>query len=246
MEMTKQERTVFLSEHNLYVCGSELKRIKQAIKDGRLWEHLEMQAHAHPSLLQAAKRLVKYQDYFEKHSPITKNSGLFYFDSIGLARPEIVHYSKEFKENYTQPKTTRTLILLPQTRIKPFHNAEEYKTISRLLNHNFKQHLAKIHVCFYAAPFGIVPTELDEVYPLSQHETAMPLDKETKEYVADQVADYINRTKYKLVILLNDPENWDKTILSVCRKTCQQNKLEFRALNANRIDSKKFTERVWS
>ncbi len=244
MEMTKQERTVFLTEHNLYVCGVELKRIKQAIKDGRLWEHLEMQAHAHPSLLQAAKKLVKYQDYIEKHSPITKNSGLFYFDSIGLARPEIVHYRKEFKENHTKPKTTRTLILVPQTRTKPFHKTEEYKTISRLLNHNFKQHLAKIHVCFYAAPFGIVPIELDEVYPLSQHETAMPLDKETKKYVADQVTDYINRTKYETVILLNDLENWDRTILNVCRKTCQQNKLKFKALNANRINSKKSIGRV--
>jgi 7-cyano-7-deazaguanine tRNA-ribosyltransferase len=246
MEITKQERTVFLSEHNLYVCGVELKRIKQAIKDGRLWEHLEMQAHAHPSLLQAAKKLIKYQDYIEKHSPITKNSGLFYFDSIGLARPEIVHYRKEFKENYTKPKTTRTLILVPQTRTKPFHKAEEYKTISRLLNHNFKQHLAKIHVCFYAAPFGIVPIELDEVYPLSQHEIAMPLDKETEEYVANQVEDYINRTNYETIILLDDPENWDKTILNACKKTCRQNKPKLTTLNVNKVNSKKFIEAVYS
>jgi 7-cyano-7-deazaguanine tRNA-ribosyltransferase len=41
-EMPKEERQIFLAEHNLYICLSEIKRIKQAIKEGRLWEHLEL------------------------------------------------------------------------------------------------------------------------------------------------------------------------------------------------------------
>ena len=54
---TKKEREVFLAEHNLYVCQAELKRIKQAIRNGRLWEHTEMRVHGHPALLSALKRL---------------------------------------------------------------------------------------------------------------------------------------------------------------------------------------------
>ncbi|MEM3823594.1 MAG: tRNA guanosine(15) transglycosylase TgtA, partial [Candidatus Bathyarchaeia archaeon] len=79
IEMPQKERQVFLAEHNLYVCLAELKRIKQAIRDGRLWEHMELRAHGHPALLQALKRLKKYEDFIEKHSPSIKKSGIFFF-----------------------------------------------------------------------------------------------------------------------------------------------------------------------
>jgi len=227
-EMPEGERQAFLAEHNLYVCNAELKRIKQAIKDGRLWEHLEIRAHSHPSLLQALKRLKKYEDFLERHSPTTKKSGLFYFSDVGLSRPEVVRHRKKLAERYCPPKEAETLLLMPQTRNKPFHKAQEFKQAEKLFN---KEPEEKVHVCFYAAPFGVVPIELDEIYPLSQHETAMPLDKETVEYVANQVANYINQTNYKTIILFGDQENWNKIILNTCKKTCKQKHIKLRTIN---------------
>jgi 7-cyano-7-deazaguanine tRNA-ribosyltransferase len=230
LELSAKEREVFLAEHNLYVCGAELKRVKQAIKDGRLWEHLEMRAHAHPALLQAVKRLGKYEGFIEKHAPSVKDSGLFFFSSVGLVRPEVVHYRRALAERYVKPKEAETLLLMPQSQTKPFHKSLEYRRIMRRLESEWKEGLSRVHVCFYCAPFGVVPVELDEVYPLSQHEVAVPLDKETKEYVACQVAEYINRTNYKTIILVDDSENWDKTILNTCKKTCKQKQTRFKTL----------------
>jgi 7-cyano-7-deazaguanine tRNA-ribosyltransferase len=232
LELSQEERTVFLAEHNLYVCAAELKCIKQAIKDGRLWEHLEMRAHAHPALLQAVKKLAKYEEFMEKHAPTVKNSGLFFFNSVGLSRPEVVHYRKNLKERYAKSKQAKILLLIPQTRTKPFHKSQEYKQIAKLISNE-----DKVHACFYDAPFGVVPIELDEVYPLSQHEAALPLDKDTVEYVADQVADYINRANYEKVILIDDPENWNKTILSACKKTCRQKQIKFGHINIQETNS---------
>jgi len=231
LKQPQKEREVFLAEHNLYVCAAELKRVKQAIKDGRLWEHLEMRAHVHPSLLQALKQLKKYEEFIEKHSPTTKPSGLFFFNSIGLARPEIVRHRKRLTERYTLPKNAKTLLLVPQTRTKPFHKSPEFKQIQRRLS----EHLKDAHVCFYAAPFGVIPIELDEVYPLSQHETAMPLNKETIEYVAKQIADYIQRTNYKTVMLINDQQNWNKTILKTCKKACKQKQITLKTLDTGEL-----------
>ena len=96
LELPKDEQEQFLAEHNLHVCVAELKRIKQAIRDGRLWEHVEMRAHAHPALLTALKRVKNYEGFIEKNSPTVKQSGFFFFDNVGLARPEIVHYRERF------------------------------------------------------------------------------------------------------------------------------------------------------
>lgn len=238
LELPQKERQTFLAEHNLHVCLAELKRVKQAIKDGRLWEHLELRAHGHPSLLQALKTLKKHEDFIEKHSPAIKNSGLFFFDSVGLVRPEVVRHRRLMKERYSPPSGTKTLLLSPQTRMKPFHKAQEFKEFEKLLQHSPKTLLNQVHVCFYAAPFGVTPIELDEVYPLSQHETVLPLDNETVEYVANQVADYINRTDYEAVVLLHDPENWNENILKRCKKTCSKKKSKFKHFNVKQKQSK--------
>jgi len=87
LEMTQNERELFLAEHNLYVSIAEIKRIKQAIRDGRLWEHVEMRAHAHPELFTALKTLKKYKDFIEEYSPTMKKSGIFFSDSTGFVRP---------------------------------------------------------------------------------------------------------------------------------------------------------------
>ena len=234
LELPNKEREIFLAEHNLYVCAAEIRRIKQAIRDGRLWEHMEMRAHSHPALLTAVKRLAKYKDYIEKHSPSTKPSGLFFYNNLSLIRPEVTRHTKLIAERYTPPEQAKTLILIPQTQMKPFHKSQQYKKIRRIL----RQEIREADVCFYAAPFGIIPIELDEVYPLSQHETAMPLDKETIEHVAQQTANHIKRTKPKTVTFIHDPKNWNNTILKAVKKTCKQNNITLKTINANKHPSK--------
>ncbi|MEM3770258.1 MAG: tRNA guanosine(15) transglycosylase TgtA [Candidatus Bathyarchaeia archaeon] len=231
VELPNKERLAFIAEHNLYVCSAEIKRIKQAIKEGRLWEHLEFRAHGHPALLQMLKKLKKYEGFIERHSPTVKRSGIFYFDSVGLARPEIVHYRIRLSERYAPPKETEILILMPQTRTKPYHKSEEYKRLVKALNDFPRECLRKLHVCFYEAPFGVIPLELDEVYPLSQHETAMPLDKETAEYVASQVACYISRNNYRAVLLLHNAEDWGGEVLKACKKACAGKNVTFKSFN---------------
>jgi 7-cyano-7-deazaguanine tRNA-ribosyltransferase len=230
---TAREREVFLAEHNLYVCQAELDRIKQAIRDGRLWEHVEMRAHAHPALLTALKKLKGYEGFIEKNSPTVKRSGLFFFGNLDLSRPEVVHYRNRLLDNYSPPKTVKTLLLVPQTRSKPFHKAREFQKIRQVLQHLGSEVSKTVHVCFYDAPFGVVPLELDEVYPLSQHEVALPFGKETKEYVADQVADYVKRSEYASVVFLHDPQNWNSTIKKVLRKACLEKQLPFEHVNLN-------------
>jgi 7-cyano-7-deazaguanine tRNA-ribosyltransferase len=228
MEMPQKEKQVFLAEHNLYVCLAELKRVKQAIKDGKLWEHMELRAHGHPALLQALKRLKKYEDFIEKHSPSIKKSGIFFFNSVGLIRPEVVRHRKRILEKYSPPEKSEILILLPQTRTKPFHKSQGFKGFEKLLKIMPQEPLNRVHMCFYAAPFGVIPIELDEIYPLSQHEVVLPLDKETLDYVANQVAEYITNMNYSMVFLLNDKENWNMNILKSCRRACSKKKIGFR------------------
>ena len=234
----KAEREIFLAEHNLYVCMAELKRIKQAIKDGRLWEHTEMRVHNHPALLSALKKLQRHSELLENFSPTVKSSGFFYFDSVGLVRPEITHYRKRLMERYFPPAEAKVLFLVPQTRNKPFHKAPEFKKIRQLFRWLGEDFAGRIHVCVYAAPFGVIPLELDEIYPLSQHETALPLDLETTKYIANQTSEYIKRTSYESVVLLNDPKQWKDTVKSSVEAICHAKNLTFECVEADPSSTK--------
>jgi 7-cyano-7-deazaguanine tRNA-ribosyltransferase len=240
LEMPKKEKEVFLAEHNLHVCMTELNRIKQAIRDGRLWEHVEMRAHAHPALLTALKRVRNYEGFIEKHSPTVKQSGFFFFDSVGLARPEVVHYRERLSTRYKSPAKAEVLVLVPQGKDKPFHRSEDFKDVRRAINRLGGKSAEQVHVCFYAAPFGIIPLELDEVYPLSQHETSTPLDFEVIDYVADQVSNYVKRSGYKAVVLLHDPETWGNKVRQQCQTACKQKSAVFHILTVGAQSTKEF------
>lgn len=222
LEKPKMERQRLLAEHNLYVSFAELRRIKQAILEGRLWEYLEMRAHAHPSLLRGLKRFERYEDYLEVNNPATKNSGLFFFDSIGLVRPEVVRHRKRMEENYSPPAEAKVLLLLPQSEGKPFHKSREWCGVLSKLRQALGGKSSVVHICFYAAPFGVVPVELDEVYPLSQHEVVIPFDNEVITYVAEQITKYVLRTNYKQVVLLEDNKVWGGKIARACKQACMK------------------------
>jgi 7-cyano-7-deazaguanine tRNA-ribosyltransferase len=231
----KSERERLLAEHNLYVSLAEIRKIKQAIVEGRLWELLELRARSHPSLLRALRKICNYAEYIEKHSPVTKKRGIFYFGPTGLCRPEVIRHQKRIQENYTPPEKAEILILLPQTSVKPFHNSPEYRKTLRTITQTLGEKFPKIHICTYAAPFGVVPLEIDDTYPLSQFEITWPPDYETIHYVAKQISKYLTATHYKTVIFHNDPKNWGNTILKASRQACKMRNIQF-LISSNKFD----------
>ena len=223
LEMSPRERQRFLAWHNLCVCFTEIKRIKQAINDGRLWELLEVRARGHPSLLHALKRLGKYSGYLEAGTAASKGKGLLFFDSLSLARPEVTRYREKIRR-WAPTARADLLVLMSQPSSKPFHRSREFKRVLSLLSEKLGKEIDRIHLCFYAAPYGVIPLELDETYPLSQFEVALPLDVGTMDYVAERVEDYLSKHEYRFVILQSNLTFGEK-VENACRRMVKPEKL---------------------
>ncbi|MCX8170748.1 MAG: tRNA guanosine(15) transglycosylase TgtA [Candidatus Bathyarchaeota archaeon] len=226
MEMPSNERERELSKHNLYVCFAEIKRVKQAIVEGRLWEYLEMSAYAHPSLLKALKRLQKYREYIERSDLYVKKRGLFFFSSIDLIRPEVLRHNKRLKERYFPPERAKVLVLIPDSETKHTRGRKYVRKVVLKACEKFNLSLNDIHVCFYSPPFGIIPIELSETYPLYQYEYAYPPDAETMEYVAERVLEYIATTPYVKVIVLMEKGCWSEKILGMLIRRAREREIK--------------------
>jgi len=221
IELEKADAERKLAEHNLFVCLEEIRRIKQAITEGRLWELVETRARSHPSLLQALGALKKYARFIERHSPSTKKKGLLYLGQYGLSRPEIIRHRMRLIESYRAPKKRRILLLLPQVHRKPYHTSPQLTTLSAILRDR------RIHACVYGSPYGVVPLEIDDVYPLSQTESTTLMDPETERFCAKTVREYAAFSNYETIVLHAARDSLSKRLIPALRQLSRKAKRRF-------------------
>lgn len=154
--LPKEERVGQLSRHNLWAIVNEIAAVKQAIKEGRLFELAEQRARAHPRLLDAVRQLYNHSDWLETQDPVTKHSAFFYTGPESLKRPAGIRHQKKLMERY---RPAGKLTLLKST------------------------------------PLGIVPSELEDLYPLGQQEyPRMSTFRGT-------LWDFVGNSKYKVAQL---------------------------------------------
>jgi 7-cyano-7-deazaguanine tRNA-ribosyltransferase len=135
------ERERLLAEHNLHVSFEELRRIKQAIRDGDLLELVEARARSHPALLDGYRTLLDHADQLERSDPASKGT-FFYLSTESARRPEIRRHHERL-DRLDVPET----VLLTQGSTPSNH---EFDAVWRVV-----------------PPFGPFPRALSDTYPLT-------------------------------------------------------------------------------
>ena len=87
-----------LAEHNLYQTFKEIKTIRHAIREGTLWELVEQRIRAHPHLIEAYRRMRKYNRYLETVVPVSCKKAYFETGSESRHRPEIFRVKQRVKQ----------------------------------------------------------------------------------------------------------------------------------------------------
>ncbi len=199
----QDERVRLLARHNLHVTFGELRRIRQAIAEGSLGEHVELRCRAHPRLLDGLRRLGRYRGFLERFDPVTKPSAFCYLGEESVNRPEVARYRSRLEERYEPPQLP-ILALLPSFG-EERHNLDEPE----------RTHLVRL-----VPPFGAVPEELEEIYPLRQFQVPRELDAMQIKSVAEGLSRFLERygVHYKQVLLFNDERRWGKSLIKACKK----------------------------
>lgn len=217
LDMGDRGRMEALSMHNLYASIEEIKRVKQSIHEGSLFELVEVRTKSHPYLIEGLKRFLSYD--IERLDPVTKRSAFFYTGPDSLKRPEV----KRHLARLERIGHGETLVLLPDAE-KPY--SKTYGTAST------PEH----HICIASPVFGIIPLEVEDVYPLTQHERPGELDSEQIEFLKSCVKDYVK--KFKKIMVHKDLEFLgvagevfdDTTKFSTDRRAGENVKLKLRAI----------------
>ncbi|MFC7214536.1 tRNA guanosine(15) transglycosylase TgtA [Saliphagus sp. GCM10025334] len=86
-------RETALAEHNLHVSFAEIRRIKDAIRAGRLLELVEQRARSHPTMLDGYRALLDHAEQLERTDPISKGT-FFYTSHESARRPEVLRHHR--------------------------------------------------------------------------------------------------------------------------------------------------------
>ncbi|MEB2836592.1 MAG: tRNA guanosine(15) transglycosylase TgtA [Desulfurococcales archaeon] len=155
-EMPREDRTRLLALHNLHVISKTLKRVKQAIREGRLWELLEETARRHPAAYRALLKMRRAHSILETHTPRVKPRvrGLRLYGFESLWNPRLTRLRSRVLTHYLPERLKRLrpkrLILRP---LPP--SIEACKRGSS----------EDGYVVYYSPYLGLIPKELCGVYP---------------------------------------------------------------------------------
>lgn len=193
--MPKKERRDLIAQHNLHVSFAELRLIRQAIYEGSLMELVEERCRAHPALLDAVRQLANYSDDLEKYDPRSKKSAFFYTGPESLHRSEVLRHQQKLME---MPKK-RDLVILPPTR-KPYSKFISGK-LGEFYIYGSEQEIDLDNTDFMVldVPFGLIPLDIDELYPLSQSAAPRIRDADSLDFISSFMSDFIENYEQVLI-----------------------------------------------
>ncbi|MBA7502037.1 Queuine tRNA-ribosyltransferase catalytic subunit 1 [subsurface metagenome] len=208
--VSQDGRIKLLARHNLHATFGELRRIRQAIIDGSLGAYLEMRCRAHPRLLEGLRRLVMYRDFIGRFDPVTKPSAFCYLGEESVDCPEVVRHRRRLEKRYDPPPMP-ILALLPA-----------FESGHPKLEEPNQTHLVRL-----VPPFGVVPEELEEVYPLGQFQVPRELDAIQIKSVTEALSRFLERYggRYERVLLFNDERRWGNALVDACEKVKEKLKI---------------------
>ena len=188
-----------LVQHNLWTCFSELRRVREAIRKGRLWELLELRSNAHPALKECFSRISRYAERLERSTPAVKPHGIFYLGASSDSRPEKLRFVSKLPRSVEERR--KIVLVLPGRWRRPYHEDPRYESVAKA----FEDH-PRVSICFYSIPWGPVPIELDETFPIAQTEGPDGVDPALVQERVAQVSEYLQGLHPKRVVLVSDGE----------------------------------------
>ncbi len=146
------EREAAVARHNLWMCTSEVRRVRQAIRDGALWELVERRAAAHPALIAGLRATARGSSVFLPVEPDSRTS-FREGTPISRERPAVVRFRERLSRWPAVPGLARLharVPLTPDSLATIPAQAPDQSDIPWVV----------------PSPVGAVPLELSEVYPI--------------------------------------------------------------------------------
>lgn len=156
------------SEDNVSELDREAAKVARFIGAGRLRELVDQRSFSSADEV-AALRIFDAEGYGYQEECCSTTGCRFSCNTVqALRRPDIARYQKVLSERYVVPSHKRVLLLLPCSAKKPYHTSKTHKLFASAIH--TASHDTLVHEVIVTSPLGIVPRELDAMYPANSYD----------------------------------------------------------------------------
>ncbi|MDY6960266.1 MAG: archaeosine synthase subunit alpha, partial [Halobacteriota archaeon] len=197
-KLKKKERSLLISRHNELKLTEEMRRVRHHIMNGSIREYVEKQCRSSPFLCASVRLFDREPQFLEKRTPVARGNVLYANTMESLDRIEIRRFASRVRDRYDPPSKKKILVLLPCSARKPYSTSPSHYSFIQALN-GYRDNL---HEVIITSPLGVVPRELELVYPAAHYDIPVTgyWDREEKAWVSGRLEDYLRDNRYEEII----------------------------------------------
>lgn len=186
--------------HNRRALGQELLVVRNAIRHGVLREHAERRAVNDPWSTAVLRHLdLRHHEFVESYTAV-EGAPLRAYSAMSLTRPEVVRFRRRVRDRYGKPASAGVLVILPCSARKPYSRSLSHRAFRAAIR--AAGNSAAVHEVVVTSPFGVVPRELESVYPVRAYDVPVTGDwsRDERAMLEQDLSDYLERNRYRAVV----------------------------------------------
>ncbi len=182
-----------LKLHNRLALQKEIALARTWIEQGQLREFMEMRCRLHAEQV-ALLRHVDRKAGFAVHLPVVRSSRFLANSSESMTRAEIAFFEDRVVNRFI-PSRTDVCVLLPCAARKPYSLSRSHQLFTRVVD-------GRAHEVIVTSPLGVVPRELELVYPAGHYDVPVTgyWDREESAILVEYLVAYLTKHHYDRVI----------------------------------------------
>jgi len=183
-----------LKSHNRMALTKELALVSRFIAASRFREFVESRCRMHSTHVAIMRHLDSMYDLMEQVVPVARDVAFGATSGETLNRVEIRRFAQRVAERYIPPSAD-TAVLLPCSARKPYSLSQSHNKFTRAIQ-------GRAHELIVTSPVGLVPRELELVYPAAHYDVPVTgyWDLEEKAFISGVIAKYLQKNNYRRVI----------------------------------------------
>jgi archaeosine synthase len=118
-----------------------------------------------------------------------------------LRRPEVARWHERMMERYTPPPGIKLTVVLPCSARKPYSKSKSHRLFSHYVKKGAGKKIGLVHEVMLTSPLGLVPRELEGVYPAAHYDTPVTgqWSAEEREIAVRLMKNYMEKAKTDVI-----------------------------------------------
>jgi len=183
-----------IKTHNRLALMHEISLITRFIADQQMREFVEARSRMQAEHVAILRHLDRHYPFIEQRLPVVRTGRLGAMSGEALQRPEVVRFAERVVGRYIPPAAA-VAVLLPCSARKPYSISQSHRKFSEAIG-------ARALELIVTSPLGLVPRELERIYPASHYDIPVTghWDREELSFTAGIVAAFLKKHPFRRVI----------------------------------------------